>query len=158
MRIAIASDHGGYSLKEALKPFIESLGHEVYDVGTHSTERTDYPLYAVRAIEKLLRGEVDRAVLICGTGQGMVMVANRFKGVRAALCWDVTTARLSREHNDANVLALGGRLLGVELAKEIVSTWLSTDFTGERHARRVNAFSDIGGSLEDIKRVERALS
>ncbi len=158
MRLAIGSDHGGYNLKETLKPYLKELGHEVIDVGTNSPERTDYPLYGVKALRLLLSGEVDRAILICGTGQGMTMVANKFKGVRASLCWDVTTARLAREHNNANVLTLGGRLIGPELAKEITKTWLETEFQGERHKRRIDSFSDLGATEDQIEEVEKRLA
>ena len=157
LRIGIASDHGGYNLKKVIFQHLKEKGYEVVDYGTHSEDRTDYPLYAAKAIKEMLSGNLDRCILICGTGQGMVMVANKFKGVRAALCWDVTTARLSRAHNNANVLALGGRLIGPELAKEIVDVWLSTEFDGGRHSRRINSFSSIGAGIEEATEIIRTL-
>lgn len=147
MRIAIGCDHAGFLLKEELKAYLQVLGHEVEDMGTHSLESVDYPDYARQVAEAVAQGKVERGIVICGTGIGSSIVANKVPGVRAALCHESYTARMSREHNDSNVLALGGRVLGVELAKEIVQVWLASEFQGGRHARRV----------EKIKTIEREM-
>ena len=135
--IAIASDHAGYDLKTILAKELAEMGYEVLDLGTDGPQSVDYPDFGSALAEVVRTGEVDRGILICGTGIGISMAANRHPGVRAAVCWDETSARLTREHNDANVLALGARLLGVEVAKDCVRTFLSTDFAGGRHAGRV---------------------
>ncbi|QZA32964.1 ribose 5-phosphate isomerase B [Hydrogenibacillus sp. N12] len=137
MRIALGADHGGFRLKEILKAYVQSLGHEVIDVGTTSEDAVDYPDYAFPVAEMVARGEVDRGILLCGTGIGMAIAANKVPGVRAALVHDLFSARATRAHNDANVLTMGGRLLGSDLAKEIVRVWLETPFEGGRHARRI---------------------
>lgn len=147
MRIAIGCDHAGFLLKEELKAYLQALGHEVVDMGTHSLDSVDYPDYARQVAEAVAQGRVERGIVICGTGIGSSIVANKVPGVRAALCHESYTARMSREHNDSNVLALGGRVLGVELAKEIVQVWLASEFQGGRHARRV----------EKIKTIEREM-
>jgi ribose 5-phosphate isomerase B len=135
--IAIASDHAGYDLKTTLAQELAEMGYEVLDLGTDGSQSVDYPDFGSSLAEVIRTGEVERGILICGTGIGMSMAANRHPGVRAAVCWDETSARLTREHNDANVLALGARLLGVEVAKDCLRTFLSTDFAGGRHAGRV---------------------
>ncbi len=135
--IAIASDHAGYDLKTILAQELAEMGYEVLDLGTDGPQSVDYPDFGSALAEVVRTGEAERGVLICGTGIGISMAANRHPGVRAAVCWDETSARLTREHNDANVLALGARLLGVEVAKDCVRTFLSTDFAGGRHVRRV---------------------
>jgi len=135
--IAIASDHAGFALKSDLADYLRGKGLEVLDLGTDGPDSVDYPDFAVAMARCLSDGAVARGVLICGTGLGISIAANRYPWVRAALCHDVTTARLSRQHNDANVIALGGRLIGVELARECVDAFLSTDFGGDRHVRRV---------------------
>ncbi len=135
--IAIASDHAGYDLKTILAQELAEMGYEVLDLGTDGPQSVDYPDFGSALAEVVRTGEAERGVLICGTGIGISMAANRHPGVRAAVCWDETSARLTREHNDANVLALGARLLGVEVAKECVRTFLSTDFAGGRHVGRV---------------------
>jgi ribose 5-phosphate isomerase B len=135
--IAIASDHAGYDLKTILAQELAEMGYEVLDLGTDGPQSVDYPDFGSALAEVVRAGEAERGVLICGTGIGISMAANRHPGVRAAVCWDETSARLTREHNDANVLALGARLLGVEVAKDCVRTFLSTDFAGGRHAGRV---------------------
>lgn len=135
--IAIASDHAGYDLKTTLAQELAEMGYEVLDLGTDGPQSVDYPDFGAALAKVVGSGEVERGVLICGTGIGISMAANRHPGVRAAVCWDETSARLTREHNDANVLALGARLLGVEVAKDCVRTFLSTDFAGGRHAGRV---------------------
>ncbi len=137
MKLFIASDHGGYKLKSAICKWLLGLGFEVVDLGTDSKEPVDYPEYAKKLCEKVLK-EGGRGILVCGTGIGMSIVANRFKGIRASLCSDEFSARMSREHNDANVLCLGGRVIGEELAKSIVNIWLNAKFSGEeRHKRRI---------------------
>ncbi len=141
MKVAIGSDHGGYSLKEVILPLLKELGHEVLDVGCYNEESVDYPGFADLVCEKIDKGESDMGILICGTGIGMSMAANKHKGIRAALCSEHFTAQMSREHNDANVLCLGERVTGPGVAMEIVRTWLSTPFGGGRHQRRIALFS-----------------
>lgn len=135
--IAIASDHAGYPLKEHLKTVLERMGLPFEDLGTHSADSVDYPDYARKVAEALEGGRVDRGLLVCGSGQGMAMAANRHRGVRAAVAVDEEMARLSREHNDANILALGGRLVDTDRAERILKVWLETPFGGGRHAGRV---------------------
>jgi len=142
MRLAIGSDHAGYELKEELKKFLCSQ-YETIDVGTNSTESVDYPDYAKKVCELILRKEADLGILICGTGIGMSIVANKFKGIYAALCYDKNTASLARRHNNANVLCIGGRTTKKEDALEIVKTFLDGNFEGERHERRVNKIKEI---------------
>lgn len=137
MRVAIGSDHAGFEMKESLKEYVKSLGHEVEDFGAPSSDPVDYPDIGYRVARDVASGRFDRGVLICGTGIGMSIVANKVPGVRAALVGDVETARLAREHNDANVLTLGARLIRLELAREIVRIFLDTGFAGGRHARRL---------------------
>lgn len=137
-RIVLASDHGGFELKNELVAGLREGGYVVTDLGTNSNDATDYADYAHNACRALLAGQFERVILVCGTGVGMAMAANRHPGIRAVNCSDVFTARFSRSHNDANVLALGGRVVGVGLAWEIVKTWLTTEFSGDaRHARRI---------------------
>jgi ribose 5-phosphate isomerase B len=137
MKISMASDHAGYELKEAVKEHLTVAGHDVVDFGTDSTESVDYADYATPAARAVANGEVDRGVFVCGSGQGMMMTANKVHGVRAALVWDTELARLSRQHNDANVLALPARFVGVENALEIVDAWLASEFEGGRHIPRI---------------------
>jgi ribose 5-phosphate isomerase B len=137
-RIAIASDHGGFSIKETIKELIKKKGYAVEDLGTHNSESVDYPDYGHLVAQKIVSGEYKRAILICGTGIGMSITANRYPGVRAALCNDSYSSRMSRLHNDSNVLVVGGRVVGPALAEEIVSVWLDTDFEGGRHAKRLD--------------------
>ena len=137
MKIAIAADHGGYKLKEEIKPYIESLGHTVTDFGTYSEDSVDYPDYAAPCARAVVSGEADRGIVICGTGIGISIAANKIKGVRCALCTDPVMARLTREHNDANMLALGAKTVSEEEAEQIVKIWLRTPFEGGRHARRI---------------------
>ena len=143
MRIAIASDHAGFRLKEALKLLIRELGHEVRDFGTNSEGPVDYPDFITPAAEALAAGDVDRAIVIGGSGNGEAMVANTVPGVRCALCHDTTTARLGRAHNDANAVSLGQRITGLEVAKDIVRVFLETAFEGGRHQRRVDKMMDL---------------
>ena len=137
MQIGLACDHGGFELKEELKAFLKSLGIEPIDMGTFNEDSVDYPDFGVLVAEKVSRGELEKGILICGTGIGMSMVANKFPRIRAALANDLYSSRCSREHNDANILIIGGRSVGKELAKEIVRVWLETPFAGGRHKRRL---------------------
>lgn len=147
MRIALGSDHAGYRLKEEIAELLGSEGREFEDFGVFSEEPVDYPDIAREVAEMVASGRFDRAILVCGTGVGMSIVANKVRGVRAALCSDEYTARVSREHNDANVLALGGRTTGPELAKQIVRVWLNTDFDPQpRHVRRVQKIEQAADS------------
>lgn len=136
--VAIASDHAGVDLKKILIPLIEELGHRPMDLGTNSTESVDYPDYADAVAKKILGGEAKWGVIICGSGIGISIAANRHKGIRAALCHSGLGAELSRRHNDANVLALGARLIGTEEAKECVRRFFATDFEGGRHQKRID--------------------
>jgi ribose 5-phosphate isomerase B len=145
MQIALACDHGGFELKEELKTFLKSLGVEPIDLGTFNEDSVDYPDFGTLVAEKVSRGELEKGILICGTGIGMSMVANKFPRIRAAVANDLYSSRCSREHNDANILIIGGRIVGKELAKEIVRVWLETPFAGGRHKRR----------LEKIEALER---
>ncbi len=137
MQIGLASDHGGFELKEELKAYLRSLGVETVDMGAFNEESVDYPDFGVLVAEKVSRGELEKGILICGTGVGMSIVANKFPRIRAALANDLYSSRCSRAHNDANILIIGGRILGKELAKEIVKVWLETPFAGGRHRRRL---------------------
>jgi ribose 5-phosphate isomerase B len=139
--VAVAADHGGYDLKSVLVPALQSLGFEVLDLGTDSKESVDYPNFANALAQALAEGLAQRGLLICGTGIGMSIAINRHRHVRCALVHDVTTAFLARRHNDANVLALGGRVLGPEVAKDCLTTFFTTPFEGGRHARRVALMS-----------------
>ena len=137
--IAIGSDHGGYELKEAVKKHLENRGLEYKDFGTYSKASCDYPVYGRAVAEAVASGECDRGILICGTGIGISITANKVKGIRAALCSDCFSAQATREHNDANILAMGARVLGEGLAMKIVDTFLDTPFSGdERHLRRIS--------------------
>jgi ribose 5-phosphate isomerase B len=137
MKIAISSDHAGFEYKEKIKALLIGLGHEVKDFGTFSNAPVDYPLFIRPAAEAVARGEFDRGIVLGGSGNGEAIVANKVHGIRCALCWNVETARLAREHNDSNVLSLGQRMIPEELALEIVRVWLATPFAGGRHARRI---------------------
>jgi ribose 5-phosphate isomerase B len=145
MKIGLACDHGGFEIKEEIKAFLKSLGVEPIDMGTFNENSVDYPDFGVLVAEKVSRGELEKGILICGTGIGMSIVANKFRGVRAALVNDLYSAQFSRAHTDANILVIGGRIVGKELAKEIVKVWLETPFAGGRHKRR----------LEKIKALEK---
>ena len=137
MKIVIGSDHAGLELKEELKSLLVTEGHEITDVGTNSPASVDYPDFGFEAARLVAKGAADRGILVCGTGIGMSIAANKVKGVRAALIHDLYTAIQSRKHNDANVLVLGGRVTGRGLAEEIVKVWLSTEFEGGRHLGRI---------------------
>ena len=143
MKIALGADHAGFELKEKIKAFLTEEGHEVLDLGCFSKESVDYPIYGVKVARALLKGEAERGILVCGTGLGMSMVANRFPGIRAALCHEPFTARMSRLHNDANILVLGGRVIGDVLALEMVKVFLETPFEGGRHQRRINQIDEL---------------
>jgi ribose 5-phosphate isomerase B len=145
MKVAIGSDHAGFELKEMISNIVKEMGNEVIDMGTGSSCSVDYPDYAEAVADAVSKGKVERGILICGTGIGMSIVANKFKNVRAALCNDLFTAKMSRLHNDANILCLGGKIIGKDLAKEIVHIWFSTHFEGGRHEKR----------LEKINLIER---
>lgn len=137
MKVAIASDHAGIRIREEIKKLMDELGIEYIDLGCDCETSVDYPDYAIPVAEKVANGEVDRGILICGTGIGMTIAANKVKGVRCALCHDVYSAKVTRQHNDSNVLAMGERVIGPGLAREIAEVWLTTEFEGGRHARRV---------------------
>lgn len=143
MRIAIGSDHRGYNVKQKVSELVARLGHEVTDVGCNGVENIDYPDIAAIVGRKVSTGEVDRGILICGTGIGMCIVANKFAGVRAAPCHDDLTAEMSRRHNDLNILCLSADMLGEKLIDRMVEIWLTTEFEGGRHARRVEKISGL---------------
>ena len=145
MRIAVASDHAGYVYKEAIKTHLEELGHEVSDFGTGSTESVDYPDFIRPAAEAVAGGDCERAIVLGGSGNGEAMAANRVAGVRCALCWSEESARLARQHNDANAISLGQRLISIERALQIVDTWLTTGFDGGRHVDRIRMI-DVPGA------------
>ena len=137
LRIAIASDHAGYQYKERIKAFLLSQGYQVRDFGTDSEESVDYPLFIRPAAEAVARGTCDQGIVLGGSGNGEAMVANKVPSIRCAVCWNRDTARLAREHNDANVISLGQRMISLDTALEIVQVWLSATFEGGRHARRI---------------------
>ena len=145
MKIAIASDHAGFDYKEKIKRLLQNLGHEVSDFGTYSNERVDYPVFIRPAAEAVARGECERGIVLGGSGNGEAMVANKVKGIRCALCWSLETSRLSRQHNDANVLSLGERTIPLETALEIVKVWLVTPFEGGRHELRIRQIEAPAG-------------
>lgn len=142
-RIIIGSDHAGFYLKEAIKPYLSDRRLDIVDVGTYSAEPVDYPDFGVRVAEKVSSAEFERGILICGSGVGMAIVSNRYPGVRAVLCLDEETARLSRLHNNTNVLVLAGRRTDAVTAKGIIGTWLDTAFEGGRHQRRLDKIAGI---------------
>jgi ribose 5-phosphate isomerase B len=141
VKIAIGSDHGGFALKKVIIALLRELDHEFNDVGCHNLDSVDYPNFADLVSEQVVKSEADLGILICGTGIGMSMAANKHQGIRAALCSEQYTAWMSREHNDANILCMGERVTGPGVAEEIVRTWLSTPFGGGRHQRRIALFS-----------------
>jgi len=143
VKIALGSDHGGYELKEYIKKHLEEKGVEYIDYGTKSTESVDYPEFGKKVAEAVKNGECERGIVCCGTGIGISISANKVPGIRCALCSDCYSARMSREHNNANVLALGARVTGRDLAFEIVDVWLKSEFQAGRHERRVNKITDI---------------
>jgi len=137
MKIALGTDHAGFEYKEAIRKHLQTLGHEVQDFGTFSNESVDYPLFIRPAAESVADGLCDLGIVLGGSGNGEAMAANKVKGVRCALCWSEETAKLAKEHNDANVLSIGQRQISEELALKIVDTWLNTEFEGGRHTRRI---------------------
>ena len=148
--IAIACDHAGIDLKPAVIAVLDELGIPYKDFGTYTRESVDYPVYGARAANAVAKGECDRGIVLCGTGVGIGMAASKVRGIRCVTCTDTYSAKMSRLHNDANMLSLGARVLGTELAKDIVRVWLMTEFEGERHARRVGMINklDDGEELE----------
>ena len=146
MKIALASDHGGYYLKEHLKCFLRTMEYKWEDYGTYNSEAVDYPDYGLKAAQSVAQGDCQAGILICGTGIGMSIVANKVKGIRASLCTNSYMAKCSKEHNHANILVLGARVLGNGLAEDIVKTWLSTETAGGRHQRRVDKINALDRS------------
>lgn len=138
MKIAIGADHGGFNLKKEIVALLEELGHEYKDFGTHSADSIDYPDVAIPVAEAVAAGEFDRGILICGTGIGIGIAANKVKGIRAALVHDSFSAKATRQHNDSNIMTMGERVIGPGLALDLVTTWLDTDFEGGRHSNRVD--------------------
>lgn len=143
MRVALGSDHGGYELKEVILKHLETQGLKVQDFGTYSADSVDYPKYGFSVGSAIINGEADLGIVICGTGQGISIAANKISGIRAAVCSETFSARMAREHNNANVLALGARVIGIGLALDIVDIFLKTEFLGGRHARRLDLISAI---------------
>ncbi|HET9228722.1 MAG TPA: ribose 5-phosphate isomerase B [Thermoanaerobaculia bacterium] len=142
MKIGIGSDHAGFRYKEEIKRFLSQEGHEVRDFGTDSEESVDYPLFCRPVAEAVARGELERGIVLGGSGNGEAMAANRVKGARCALCWNEESARLGRQHNDANMISLGQRMMPIETALEIVRIWLETPFEGGRHVRRIRLLDE----------------
>lgn len=138
MKIAIGSDHAGFSYKEKIRGFLEGLGHSVTDFGTASETPVDYPLFIRPVAEAVARGACERGIVLCGSGNGEAIVANRIPGIRCALCWNAESARLARQHNNANMISLGERMMSPETALQIVTVWLETPFEGGRHQRRID--------------------
>jgi ribose 5-phosphate isomerase B len=142
MKIALASDHGGFELKEIVREYLTEKGYEIMDLGTYNTDSVDYPDYGLKAGQEVAAGNADRGIVICGTGIGISISANKVKGIRCALCHDVYSAEMTRAHNDSNVLAMGGRVVGRDLALRIVKAWVESDFEGGRHARRIDKITE----------------
>ncbi len=138
MKIAIGNDHAAVALKQIILEYLKNKGHEIIDCGTNNNDSTDYPIYAKAVCEKVITNDADRGILICGTGVGMAITANKFHGIRAVVCSEPYSAKLSKEHNDTNVLSFGSRVVGSDLAKMIVDSWLETNFEGGRHQKRVD--------------------
>lgn len=147
-KIAIASDHAGREMKEDLKEYLLELGAEVIDLGVDNDDSVDYPDYGVPVADRVSKGEVPKGILVCGTGIGMSILANKFTGVRAALVGDVYTSQMAKEHNDANILVIGGRVVGKGLAREMVRVWLKTRFQGGRHQRRLDKISEVENRMK----------
>lgn len=143
MKIVLGADHGGFELKEKIKNYLTNKGIEVIDKGTYTAESVDYPIYGKLVANAVLAGEGKYGIVVCGTGIGISITANKIKGIRCALCHNTTTARLTREHNDANILALGGRIVGDVLAFEMVDTFINTEFEGGRHLLRINGIEEV---------------
>jgi len=151
LKIGIGCDHGGFKLKEEIRKMFEEKGYDFKDLGTFSEDSVDYPDIALELARAVRDGRFDRGILICGTGIGIGIAANKVKGIRAALCHDTFSARAAREHNDANILTMGERVIGPGLAREIVNIWLETDFSGGRHTRRVQKISNIENSGDGVR-------
>ncbi len=145
MKIALGSDHGGYELKEIIKEHLTNKGHEILDCGTDSAQSVDYPEYGFKVGETIINKQVDLGIVVCGTGIGISIAANKVRGIRAALCTNSYMAKMAREHNNANILALGARVIGRGLALDIVDTFISTSFSGWRHTRRVDQIAEFEG-------------
>jgi len=151
MKIVLASDHGGFELKEEIKKHLIKKGYDIIDMGVNDTQSVDYPDYGKRAALMVADKEADRGIIICGTGIGISIAANKVKGIRCALCTNEYMAKMSRMHNNANMLALGGRVVGRGLALDIVDAWFSTEFEGGRHENRINKIRDIENSKDEEK-------
>jgi len=147
-KLAIASDHAGFELKESIIAYLHDKGVELEDFGPENTDRVDYPDYGISIAQAIQEKKVDRGIVICGTGVGMSIVVNRFPGIRGTLCADLYTTKMCREHNDSNILIMGGRVIGKGLAEEIVTMWLDTPFAGGRHQKRLDKIEDIDRKLE----------
>ena len=143
MKIGIGNDHSALALKAEIVEFLKEKGHEVVDYGTYTTDSCDYPVYGEKVARAVVAGEVEKGILICGTGLGISLAANKVKGIRAAVCSEPFTAKMARVHNNCNILAFGARVVGAELAKMIVETWLDAEFEGGRHQRRVDLITAI---------------
>ena len=152
-KIAVASDHGGFDLKESIIAHLLNTGWKVDDLGPYSEDSVDYPDFGIKIAEEVSGKKVERGIVICGTGIGMSIVVNRFPGIRGTLCSDLFTAKLCREHNDSNILVMGGRVIGKGLAAEIVNTWLNTPFEGGRHQRRLDKINQIDASLKSKENI-----
>ena len=142
-RVAIGADHAGFEDKERIKRQLDKMGFEYEDVGTDSTESVDYPIYAQKVAEKVASGEAEKGILVCGSGNGMQIAANKVRGVRAALAWNEETARLARQHNDANVLSVPARMISPEMVEKVIESFVNADFEGGRHARRVDEINKL---------------
>ena len=147
-KIAIASDHGGFDLKESVITCLKEKGMEIDDFGPTNLDSVDYPDYGIKVAEAIVENKVERGIVICGTGMGMSIVVNRFPGIRGTLCSNVYTAKMCREHNDSNILILGGRVIDKDLALEILKIWLNTEFEGGRHQRRLDKINEIDAKLK----------
>ena len=147
MKISIGSDHAGFEYKQALAEMLRAQGHEVIDVGTHSADSTDYPLWCIPAAEKVASGEAEKGIVIGGSGNGEAIAANKVKGIRCAVAWNDDTARLGSQHNNANVLSIGERMVSLETAKRLVDIWLSTPFEGGRHVKRIEELAKYEAGL-----------
>lgn len=151
-KLVLSSDHAGFELKEVLKDFLKTELIDFHDLGPHNLDSVDYPDYGIKLAKAVIDGEAERGIVICGTGIGMSIVVNRFPEIRGTLCGDLYTAKLCREHNDSNVLILGGRVVGKGLAIEIVRTWLNTPFAGGRHQKRIDKINGIEGMMQKEKK------
>ena len=147
MKISIGSDHAGFQYKQAIAEMLRSQGHDIIDCGTHSAESTDYPLWCIPAAEKVAKGEAEKGVVLGGSGNGEAIAANKVKGIRCAVAWSEETAKLASQHNNANVLSIGERMVSLELAKRLVDLWLSTPFEGGRHVARIEELARYEAGL-----------